>query len=85
MLVVKAQHAFHSTPPPPGVRSVRIQDYQPDDNVQLIVATVQVLSRIPLHRVRSECVMLKPPAAVVVSCTTLFIHPCVIVAHCISV
>lgn len=87
MLVVKAQHAFHSTPAPPGVRSVRIQDFRTDDAVQLIIGTVQVLSRIPLHRVRSECVMLKPPAAVVVSCTSIYIYlyPCLNSAPCILV
>lgn len=67
MLVLRAERAFRSSPPPVGVRSVRIQDYRADDKVQLIIGTVQVLSRIHLHRIRCECVMLKPPAAVVVS------------------
>lgn len=64
--VVRGEHAFRTAFRVPGVRYTLITEFNPDENTQLLVGTVQVLARIGLHRDSHVGVMLKPPATVVV-------------------
>lgn len=68
MTVVRAEQAYGSAPQVAGVRCVRVTNYYPDEDVQLLIGTPHVLARIRLHRDNTVGVMLKPPALVMV-CT----------------
>jgi hypothetical protein len=54
--------------------ATKITDYQPDDQIQLLIGTVQVLSRISINKNADEGLWQKPPATVIVSHTILKIH-----------
>lgn len=66
LLVVRGEHAFGTARRVDGVTYVKVTRYYPNDGIQLIVGTVNVLARLRLHRDNTVSVMLKPPAAVLV-------------------
>lgn len=75
LLLVQGELAFASGPRVHGVRSVRITEYEPDDKVQILIGTIQVLARIRLRKDRCVNVMLKPPLSIVViTCVAFPVH-----------
>jgi hypothetical protein len=51
---------------------VRITDYEPDDKTQLLIGTIQVLSRISMNKNTEMSLYQKPPLLVIVKFTYMY-------------